>query len=756
VTAPHRLAALLALALPLGAIAQPVPPLSIDPLPCGVFAVSDDGRTVLGNSTNVGGRVHACLWNVDEGQTTVDIGPTGSTVAFLSGNGQAIWGYQPGEVGAPPRVFRWTESAGVELMPPHPPISSFDYDFWTAGSGGQIADVSFDGSFTVGNLVVCGFPGFNECQVRPAIWTVAAIQQQAIPEEWASTGVMRGSLAENDTKFRLGPMGFGSGDIPEHAYGPFGGPYMPHPATTVSGFFGVEIFCADGATAFGDDSSSRTTRWQAGESARTIGTHSFFFPLAASATGDVLVGTYRPNPAVGGVVAPFIWTEDAPGGFQELLPYFESVGFPLPYDQFFLQALSADGSSIFGTGSSSGGSVTVRIGPAADVDGDGLLDAWEREGGGIDSDGDGEIDLSLFELGARPDRKDIFLEIDATVDMIASPGMRSLLLAAFDAAPVSNPDGTTGIALHIDATEFGIDAPAIVPFEGQPWPPLFDVLKQANFGTNEDRANPKRLAAKRKFVRYCLLFDRTDGTEGGMAEKVHCDDFFANLGYARDIFFADQDAMDLDGALIVMHELGHALGLGHGGGDDINGKPNYPSIMNYCLAHVAPFNEEFLLLDFCAVQLPTLFENNLDETIGIGGDPLYHGFRMPVGFSQPSSIGGPPVRLARTVPLDGSPQDLGSPSTPFRDEIIGQGVQQDINWLASGPGSFSFASTESPGQTLNGYNDWANLRYALPASAAKGADEERNPPAEPGYLELREFLLSIPRQDPSPEVWMLR
>ena len=30
-----------------------------------------------------------------------------------------------------------------------------------------------------------------------------------------------------------------------------------------------------------------------------------------------------------------------------------------------------------------------------------------------------------------------------------------------------------------------------------------------------------------------------------------------------------------------MHELGHNLGLHHGGSDDINDKPNYLSIMNY-------------------------------------------------------------------------------------------------------------------------------------------------------------------------------
>jgi hypothetical protein len=34
-------------------------------------------------------------------------------------------------------------------------------------------------------------------------------------------------------------------------------------------------------------------------------------------------------------------------------------------------------------------------------------------------------------------------------------------------------------------------------------------------------------------------------------------------------------------ARAFMHELGHALGLKHGGQDDVNDKPNHFSVMNY-------------------------------------------------------------------------------------------------------------------------------------------------------------------------------
>src|SRR5262249_44094482 len=38
-------------------------------------------------------------------------------------------------------------------------------------------------------------------------------------------------------------------------------------------------------------------------------------------------------------------------------------------------------------------------------------------------------------------------------------------------------------------------------------------------------------------------------------------------------------------AAVFMHELGHSLGLDHGGTDDVNNKPNYLSIMNYSYAY---------------------------------------------------------------------------------------------------------------------------------------------------------------------------
>src|SRR5262249_28869273 len=73
-----------------------------------------------------------------------------------------------------------------------------------------------------------------------------------------------------------------------------------------------------------------------------------------------------------------------------------------------------------------------------------------------------------------------------------------------------------------------------------------------------------------------------------------------------------------------MHELGHNLGLHHGGDSDENYKPNYISVMNYAFQfgipyaavpgsiHVAGFR-----IDYSDTALPTLDEAHLDETLGV-------------------------------------------------------------------------------------------------------------------------------------------
>ena len=75
-----------------------------------------------------------------------------------------------------------------------------------------------------------------------------------------------------------------------------------------------------------------------------------------------------------------------------------------------------------------------------------------------------------------------------------------------------------------------------------------------------------------------------------------------------------------------MHELGHTLGLQHGGDNTVNDKPNYLSVMNYSFWDCKVPPATGLLPGGCDYSrlvlgkiLPPLNETDLDECVGLGG-----------------------------------------------------------------------------------------------------------------------------------------
>jgi hypothetical protein len=109
----------------------------------------------------------------------------------------------------------------------------------------------------------------------------------------------------------------------------------------------------------------------------------------------------------------------------------------------------------------------------ADSDGDGLLDGWEVHGvHGID----------LRAMGASPLHKDIFIEMDymrklGNLDALRpTPATIARIEQAFERSPVRNPDGTTGIRIHlIEGEEVPFDEDLDIR-AGE-----FRALKRANF-----------------------------------------------------------------------------------------------------------------------------------------------------------------------------------------------------------------------------------------------------------------------------------
>ncbi|RKH45981.1 hypothetical protein [Corallococcus sicarius] len=210
-----------------------------------------------------------------------------------------------------------------------------------------------------------------------------------------------------------------------------------------------------------------------------------------------------------------------------------------------------------------------------DADGDGICDIVETVLGtnpnSTDTDGDRLSDyaeaygvggIDLAGLGANPRRKDIFVEADYYPGLQPSLAMRNRVTTAFANAPVTNYDGSTGITLHlvVDQQIAAADADSDL----SPVWTDFDVIKGKYFA-----------ASRAPFFHYMLFANRYNGgNSSGISRGIPAHDFIVTLG-----FIGGGTELQLAGTL--MHELGHNIGLRHGGNDDSNYKPNYLSIMNY-------------------------------------------------------------------------------------------------------------------------------------------------------------------------------
>ena len=211
----------------------------------------------------------------------------------------------------------------------------------------------------------------------------------------------------------------------------------------------------------------------------------------------------------------------------------------------------------------------------------------------IDTDGDyisdgdelyGTLDgLDLPAMGADPCHQDILLE----TDWVHAPGQSSLrnkphpnqvarLVTSFAGSGVVNPDGVTGITLHIDYGQapYGGGNHVVDPnndttvdvnsgFNGGE----YFTIKDANFASN-----------RHGYFHYSLQCDRysINGNPTGSSGlgELPGDDTIVAMGQ---YVIGDDDRI----GNTIMHELGHNLILRHGGNQNLNYKPNYNSVMNY-------------------------------------------------------------------------------------------------------------------------------------------------------------------------------
>lgn len=273
-------------------------------------------------------------------------------------------------------------------------------------------------------------------------------------------------------------------------------------------------------------------------------------------------------------------------------------------------------------------------GQTGDSDGDMLPDAVETQvlhtdPNNKDTDGDGIGDgaevlgwdwVDYGSFGANPLHKDVFFEVDYeeyTDDSGVlhtwkpSSAVVDKITAFYAALNVANPDGTSGIAVHL----------------------VFDtVLAQGSAPCNSTwREGQAPFNEKHQKGFHYVYFASASGF-GGQTNTP--DTSGVSHPPARSFVCgpeADHDASNDQTELAqfyayanFLHEAGgHGLGMNHGGGDpstglgdNVNCKPNYPSLMNY--AYEYNFNNDLNTLQGTKLQfsngsMPQLTETSLQE-----------------------------------------------------------------------------------------------------------------------------------------------
>ncbi len=392
----------------------------------------------------------------------------------------------------------------------------------------------------------------------------------------------------------------------------------------------------------------------------------------------------------------------------------------------------------------------IPVTMSGDSDGDALPDSWETAD---DKTADKMGIPHLKSLGADPKVKDVFVEADwtektrsgiiswlkgdkNTVERSLQPDQEAMtdVCRAFD---------EHGIHLHIDSGEKSINGCGT--WSKGPWGSESRAGNVVGNDWSEGRQNlggqdgwdrfsewqkqslqdpNKGFSDIRKRVFHYAIFG--DLLNADIDKSGNVNDWgITGIADASDVlrFYVAVGGMHEDKfqqASTFMHELGHTLGLGHGGGNGVNYKPNYLSVMNYSfqLSGLVT-SDKSKRLNYSEHQLPDLDENSLDESKGVDPNHLYKDDVIGTRWS---------------CPADAKLHDYNS------DYLTTYNIDADISDEDARVGDFNCNGMTDPGfisaninqdpdnpkdtdkSILHGYEDWSHLVFNL--NGAIGPEEE--------------------------------
>lgn len=315
-------------------------------------------------------------------------------------------------------------------------------------------------------------------------------------------------------------------------------------------------------------------------------------------------------------------------------------------------------------------------------------------------------------------QKDIYLELDCMTGQCPQPQAVYDVVNAYYQHGIllhvqmgENPSSGSGdIGLHycdVRLVTSNYDTSGSTCTSSSTYFQSYPNLKQNFFGTTDERSgntsdcpmngvppgvntpNPNSyncLTAKRQVFHYGMFVNYQWGNykSSGWSEILG-NDFIVSMGN----FQGGVGSLDEQEAAL-MHELGHNLGLNHGGVNDVNNcKPNYLSVMNY-LYMFQESADSCRPLDYSNTALGTLSESSLSDS-NIGSYPYPSGSQCSgerkIFWSSPT--GG---ALASTTGATNDWDNNGIDSNTY---------SQIVNNLAP-----SCSASPTPA-TLTGFNDWS-------------------------------------------------
>jgi hypothetical protein len=331
---------------------------------------------------------------------------------------------------------------------------------------------------------------------------------------------------------------------------------------------------------------------------------------------------------------------------------------------------------------------------AVDADNDGVPDSAEVAGGRF-------AGLDLYAMGARTSQQDIFIEVDSmrSSDPGIVPQKEALtrMVATF---------AKRGIKVHLDAGSLFTSSfdPANYNLgqgdSGLPFAKSISLTTSTGAAISVSKLKAASMDfARRAIFHYCVFgsSQNVDGSSGssGLAEVVG-NDLLITLGSwgLKTDSTENRNKLVNYQASTLMHELGHNLGLRHGGDVITNYKPNYLSIMNYLY------------------QL-----QGLGPTYGSNaGDRYYYEYGLKGYTSQRSLVNS---ALTNTFVMDYSDLSGSNIDENAVNESAGLGrpgptaIDYDNDGRIGTP-SFDI-NRDKVFEVIKDYNDWANLKLAFTA-----------------------------------------